>query len=45
MGEFHEVSLMLERANKNRLKRESLGLVGTIETDLANTQIVDMKKA
>ena len=28
MGEFHEVSLMLERANKNRKKRERLGLVG-----------------
>lgn len=27
MGEFHEVSLMLERANKNRKKRERLGLV------------------
>lgn len=45
MGEFHEVSLMLERANKNRLKRENLGLVGTIETNLSHTQIVDMKKA
>ena len=28
MGEFHEVSLMLERAQKNWKKRESLGMLG-----------------
>lgn len=44
MGDYHEVSLMLERANKNRKKRESLGLVG--RTDLNKpSQIIDIKKA
>lgn len=28
MAEFHEVSLMLERADKNKRKREELGLLG-----------------
>lgn len=44
MGEYHEVSLMLERANKNRKKRESLGLVGQAVPDAAS-QILDIKKA
>lgn len=44
MGEFHEVSLMLERANKNRKKRESLGLVGSLDPSKQN-EILDIKKA
>lgn len=44
MGEFHEVSLMLERANKNRKKRESLGLVGNTD-QIESNQILDIKKA
>ncbi|ENV34523.1 hypothetical protein [Acinetobacter gerneri] len=44
MGEFHEVSLMLERANKNRKKRESLGLVGQVKAS-DQSQILDIKKA
>lgn len=44
MGEFHEVSLMLERANKNRKKRESLGLVGN-PNRIEPNQILDIKKA
>lgn len=43
MGEFHEVSLMLERANKNRKKRESLGLVGNTDPSNPN-EIADLKK-
>ncbi|WP_312970994.1 hypothetical protein [Acinetobacter gerneri] len=44
MGEYHEVSLMLERANKNRKKRESLGLVGQVKAS-DQSQILDIKKA
>ena len=44
MGEYHEVSLMLERANKNRRKRESLGLAGHIESNKPS-QIIEIKKA
>ncbi|WP_224963853.1 hypothetical protein [Acinetobacter guillouiae] len=44
MGEFHEVSLMLERANKNRKKRESLGLVGNTD-QIESNQILEIKKA
>lgn len=35
MGEFHEITLMLERAAKNRKKREELGLLGQ-DQDLLN---------
>jgi len=41
MGEYHEVSLMLERAEKNRKKRERLGLLGRVEDE----PISDIKKA
>jgi len=44
MGEYHEVSLMLERAEKNRKKRERLGLVGTIGVN-PDSQILEIKKA
>ena len=44
MGDYHEVSLMLERANKNRKKRESLGLAGHIESNKPS-QIIEIKKA
>lgn len=44
MGDYHEVSLMLERANKNRKKRESLGLVGKVEVN-PESQILEIKKA
>ena len=44
MGEYHEVSLMLERAEKNRKKRESLGLVGKVEVN-PESQILEIKKA
>ncbi|WP_333669423.1 hypothetical protein [Acinetobacter guillouiae] len=41
MGEYHEVSLMLERAEKNRKKRERLGLLGRVKDE----PISDIKKA
>ncbi|MBF7693985.1 hypothetical protein [Acinetobacter pollinis] len=44
MGEYHEVSLMLERAEKNRKKREELGLVGRVGVN-PNSQILEIKKA
>lgn len=44
MGEYHEVSLMLERAEKNRKKMESLGLIGRIGVN-PNSQILEIKKA
>lgn len=44
MGEYHEVSLMLERAEKNRKKRESLGLIGCVGVN-PNSQILEIKKA
>ena len=44
MGDYHEVSLMLERANKKRKKRENLGLVGQHESSKPS-QIIDIKKA
>ena len=44
MGEYHEVSLMLERADKNRKKREALGLIGRIGVN-PNSQILEIKKA
>lgn len=44
MGDYHEASLMLERANKNRKKRESLGLVGQTDSNKPS-QIIDIKKA
>lgn len=44
MGEYHEVSLMLERAEKNRKKRESLGLIGRVGVN-PNSQILEIKKA
>ena len=44
MGEYHEVSLMLERAEKNRKKRESLGLIGRVGVK-PNSQILEIKKA
>ncbi|MBF7685923.1 hypothetical protein I2F17_08855 [Acinetobacter sp. B10A] len=44
MGEYHEVSLMLERADKNRKKREELGLVGRVGVN-PNSQILEIKKA
>ena len=44
MGEYHEVSLMLERAEKNRKKREELGLIGRIGVS-PNSQILEIKKA
>ena len=42
MGEYHEVSLMLERAEKNRKKRESLGLIGRVGVN-PNSQILEIK--
>ena len=42
MGDYHEVSLMLERANKNRKKRESLGLVGKVGVN-PESQILEIK--
>lgn len=44
MGEYHEVSLMLERADKNRKKRESLGLIGRVGIN-PDSQILEIKKA
>ena len=44
MGEYHEVILMLERAEKNRKKRESLGLIGRVGVN-PNSQILEIKKA
>lgn len=44
MGEFHEVSLMLERANKNKKKRESLGLLGIARENQTDLKILDMKQ-
>ena len=44
MGEYHEVSLMLERAEKNRKKRESLGLIGRVGVN-PNSQNLEIKKA
>ncbi|MBJ8470434.1 hypothetical protein ABLT91_17910 [Acinetobacter pittii] len=44
MGEYHEVSLMLERADKNRQKRERLGIRGKVEIN-PESQILEMKKA
>ena len=44
MGEYHEVSLMLERADKNRKKREELGLIGRVGVN-PNSQILEIKKA
>jgi len=44
MGEYHEVSLMLERADKNRKKREALGLIGRVGIN-QNSQILEIKKA
>lgn len=44
MGEYHEVSLMLERAEKNRKKREELGLIGRVGVN-PNSQILEIKKA
>jgi hypothetical protein len=44
MGEYHEVSLMLERAEKNRKKRERLGLLGKIGVN-PESQILEIKKA
>ncbi|WP_337081184.1 hypothetical protein [Acinetobacter pittii] len=44
MGEYHEVSLMLERAEKNRKKRERLGLIGKVEVN-PESQILEIKKA
>lgn len=43
MGDYHEVSLMLERANKNRKKRERLGLVGQV-VENPDSQILTIKK-
>lgn len=43
MGEYHEVSLMLERAEKNRKKRERLGLLGKIGVN-PESQILEIKK-
>lgn len=44
MGEYHEVSLMLERADKNRLKRERLGIRGKVEAN-PESKILEIKKA
>lgn len=44
MGEYHEVSLMLERAEKNRKKRERLGLLGKIGVN-PESQNLEIKKA
>lgn len=44
MGEYHEVSLMLERAEKNRKKRERLGLIGNLGV-IPESQILEIKKA
>jgi len=44
MGEYHEVSLMLERADKNRKKREELGLIGRVGVN-PSSQILEIKKA
>ncbi len=44
MGEYHEVSLMLERADKNRHKRARLGIRGKVEVN-PESQILEMKKA
>ena len=44
MGEFHEVSLMLERANKNMKKRESLGLLGKGRENQTGLKILNMKQ-
>ena len=44
MGEYHEVSLMLERAEKYRKKRESLGLIGRVGVNPIS-QILEIKKA
>jgi hypothetical protein len=44
MGEYHEVSLMLERANKNRKKRESLGILGRVGVN-PDSHILEIKKA
>jgi hypothetical protein len=44
MGEYHEVSLMLERADKNRHKRERLGIRRKVEVN-PESQILEMKKA
>ncbi|EYS37800.1 hypothetical protein J970_3020 [Acinetobacter baumannii 26016_4] len=44
MGEYHEVSLILERAEKNRKKRERLGLLGKIGVN-PESQILEIKKA
>lgn len=44
MGDYHEVSLMLERAGKNRKKREELGLIGHVGLN-PESQILEIKKA
>jgi len=44
MGDYHEVSLMLERAGKNRKKREELGLIGSVGVN-PESQILNIKKA
>lgn len=44
MGEYHEVSLMLERAEKNWKKREEMGLLGRVGVN-PNSQILEIKKA
>ncbi len=44
MGDYHEVSLMLERANKNRKKRESLGILGRVGVN-PDSHILEIKKA
>ena len=44
MGDYHEVSLMLERAGKNRRKREELGLIGCVGVN-PESQILNIKKA
>ncbi|QNX80890.1 hypothetical protein IC775_05210 [Acinetobacter seifertii] len=43
MGDYHEVSLMLERANKNRKKRESLGILGRVGVN-PDSHILEIKK-
>ncbi|MDO7535038.1 hypothetical protein Q5113_05600 [Acinetobacter pittii] len=44
MGDYHEVSLMLERANKNRKKRERLGILGRVGVN-PDSHILEIKKA
>lgn len=44
MGDYHEVSLMLERAGKNRKKREELGLIRHVGVN-PESQILEIKKA